>query len=158
VGNGRVDGIAVWALAVARAVRLGPGVVAWACDGLPEAEAFALALTLVLVALGEVAVEVVLGDVALCDVALDPADGTLVEARWPVGDGVRVPWLAVEDDPLSFGVGVKIVGTAEPPPPMHPESVTARSAAPAAARPANSHPLCAVSGLIKRIFTNPPPL
>jgi hypothetical protein len=91
-------------------------------------------------------------------VALDPADGALVVAP-PVGDGVRVPGWPVDDDGVDVrGVGVKIVGTADPPLPMHPDTVTARRTAPAAVRPANSHPLCAALGMVRRIFMNPPPL
>jgi hypothetical protein len=87
-------------------------------------------------------------------VALDLAE-TLLEGPWPVGDGVRVP--GVPDEADVRGDGVKMVGLADPPLPMHPETVTARSTAPAAERPVTSHPVRA-SGMVRRIFMNPPPL
>ena len=89
------------------------------------------------------------------DLAADPVEALLV-APWPVGDGVRAPVLAA-DEPDVCGDGVKMVGVADPVPPMHPETVTARSTAPAAERPANSHPVCA-SEVVRRIFMNPPPI
>jgi hypothetical protein len=90
-----------------------------------------------------------------CEVALDFAEAPL-ECSWPVGDGVRVPEL-VPGEADVCGVGVKMDGVADPPPPVHPETATARSTAPAAERPANSHPACA-SGMVRRIFMNPPPI
>jgi hypothetical protein len=53
-------------------------------------------------------------------------------------------------------VGALTDGVADPLPAMHPVTVTARSTAPAAERPANSHPICA-SEVVRRIFMNPPP-
>jgi hypothetical protein len=155
VGNGRVDGTAVCVLAgCVAAVCVGCGVddgrdpdgVRDACgvddacdaDGLPDAEAGAEARAEVLTP-GEV--------------ALDLAEEALVDPS-PVGDGVRVPG-CVSDEADVCGVGVKMVGVADPPPPIHPDTVTASSAAPAAERPAKSHPVCA-SGMVRRIFMNPP--
>lgn len=72
----------------------------------------------------------------------------------PAGDGVRVPgWL--DDCPFAGGVGVKIDGTEEPPPPQA-ETVTARRTAPAAERPAISHAPGAATGGVRRIFMYPP--
>jgi hypothetical protein len=89
------------------------------------------------------------------EAALDRAEA-LPEDFWPVGDGVRVPgWLDEVADVA--GVGVKMDGVADPPPPMHPVTVTASSTAPAAERPANSQPACA-PGTVKRILMNPPPI
>jgi len=69
---------------------------------------------------------------------------------WP-GDGVRVPgW--PEGCPCVGGAGAEIDGTAEPPPPVQAETVTARRNAPAAERPAISHALWAATGGISRIF------
>ena len=72
----------------------------------------------------------------------------------PAGDGVRVPWW-LEDCPPVCGVGVPIDG-AEEPPPLQAETVTARSAAPAAERPAISHAPWPATGGVRRIFMNPP--
>ena len=164
VGNGRADGMAVCVLAEWVAAGFVGCVAAWvaddvcepddACDadGLPDeddpavgdaeacAEADADARAEVLVPPDEV--------------ALDRADAVL-ECPWPVGDGVRVPvWVT---DELGVCVaGVTVDGVPEPVP-MHPVTVTASSTAPAAERPANSHPVCA-SGTVGRIFMNPPPI
>jgi hypothetical protein len=74
----------------------------------------------------------------------------------PPGDGVRVPWW-LDDCPLVWGAGAEIDGTEEPPPPpLQAETVTARSTAPAAERPAISHAPGAATGGVRRIFMNPP--
>jgi hypothetical protein len=72
----------------------------------------------------------------------------------PAGDGVRVPWW-LDDCPLVEGVGAEIDGTEEPLP-LQAETVTARSTAPAAERPAISHAPGAATGGVRRIFMNPP--
>jgi hypothetical protein len=91
-----------------------------------------------------VAVEVALAD--------EPVDGL---DAWPVGDGVRVPVPVDEECPFVGAVGVKIVGT-EDPPPLQAETVSARRTAPAAERPAISHAPGAATGGVRRIFMNPP--
>ncbi|MGH3211291.1 MAG: hypothetical protein ACRDNO_26395 [Trebonia sp.] len=58
----------------------------------------------------------------------------------PVGDGVRVPAPVDEECPVAGDDGVKIDGTDEPPV-VQAETVSARSTAPAADRPAISHAL-----------------
>ena len=73
----------------------------------------------------------------------------------PVGDGVRVPAPVEEECPPVGAVGVKIDGTEEPPL-VQAETVTARSTAPAAERPAISHAPWAATGGVRRIFMNPP--
>ena len=73
---------------------------------------------------------------------------------WPVGDGVRVPDCD-EECPPADGVGVKIVGTDEPPP-VQAETVIAKRMAPAAERPAISHGPWAATGGVRRMFMNPP--
>ena len=157
VGNGRVDGMAVCVPAgCVAAVCVGCGVAGCDADdvrdeddvgdadglsdadGLPDADAEARA-------------EVLVPPDA---VALD-LEETLLEGPWPVGDGVRVP--GVPDEADVCGDGVKMDGVPDPLPPMHPETVTARSSAPAAERPATSHPVRA-SGMVRSIFMNPPPI
>jgi hypothetical protein len=148
VGNGRVDGMTVCVLAgcVACGVVVGcdaaevrDAVDVCDADGLPDAEADARAEALL----------------PPDDVAVDLVEA-LLEAAWPVGDGVRVPgWVA--DEPVVRGDGVGMDGVPDPVPPMHPETVTASNTAPAAERPANSQPECA-SGVVRRIFMNPPPI
>ncbi len=87
------------------------------------------------------------------EVALAEAVGGL--EPWPVGEGVRVPALVDEECPVPGAVGVKIVGTDDPPP-VQAETVSVRSTAPAADRPAISHAPWAATGGVRRIFMNPP--
>ena len=88
-------------------------------------------------------------EVALADERVDDLEA------WPLGDGVRVPVPVDEECPLPGAVGVKIVGT-EDPPPVQAETVSARRTAPAADRPAISHAPWAATGRVRRIFMNPP--
>jgi hypothetical protein len=155
VGYGRADGMMVCELAGwVAAVWVGCAADdVWepddACDddGPPDADADAE-----VEADDEARAEVF---VPLDDAAVDRVVA-LLDDPWPVGDGVRVPvWIA---DELGVCVaGVTMVGVADPVPPMHPDTVTANSTAPAAERPANSHRVCA-SGMVRRIFMNPPPI
>jgi hypothetical protein len=102
-------------------------------------------------AVGRAVVRVLPGDALAPAVAVFRGD-----AVWPVGDGVRVPGLAVDEAcALGCGDGVKIDGTDEPPP-VQAETVTARRTAPAAERPAISHAPRAATGVVRRIFMNPP--
>jgi hypothetical protein len=73
---------------------------------------------------------------------------------WPEGEGVRVPDCD-EECPFVGAVGVKIVGTDEPPP-VQAETAIAKRMAPAAERPAISHGPWAATGGVRRIFMNPP--
>jgi len=89
-------------------------------------------------------------EVALADELPDDLEA------WPAGDGVRVPEWLDEVCPLTWGDGVKTCGLDELPPPIQPETVTARRTAPAADRPAISHAPLAATGGVKRTFMNPP--
>src|SRR6266568_2200816 len=104
VGNGRVDGMAVWVLAgCVAAVCVGRGVAGCdatdvrdeddVCDadGLPDAETDAETDA---DADADARAEVLVPPDA---VALDLAE-TLLEGPWPVGDGVRVPGVPDEAD------------------------------------------------------------
>jgi hypothetical protein len=84
------------------------------------------------------------------------ADAELPDDReaWPFGDGVRVPECG-PDDGFVGGVGVKIVGTEEPPA-VQAEAATAMRTAPAAERPAVSHAPRAPPGPVRRFFMKPP--
>ena len=73
---------------------------------------------------------------------------------WPV-DGVRVPEPLAAEDPPICGVDVKTDGIDEPPA-VQAETVSARSTAPAAERPAIGHASRAATAGIRRIFMYPP--
>jgi hypothetical protein len=136
VGYGAADGIVAGAVVGAVLVGFGVG----------EIEAWGLAD-----AVGRVVAGVLAGDALAPPVAGFPVDGL-----WPVGDGVRVPGLLVDEAcALGGGVGVKIDGTDEPPP-VQAVTVIARRTAPAAERPAITHAPWAVTGVVRRIFMNPP--